>query len=329
MNTAIFSTGISDTLVVTPPRTGVWIEDSRVSFPEIWIDDTVFDNDTALIGAVVDYVNAMHDAFVMGGEYPIEARQSYHLDYYVTQVDNGGFWQYAHNSQLKPGPLGDCREALRHIGLEDQARIFDDFLTAMSVPEIRKAFDNGADYDLPHERLKGFDGRAITSANAMWLRSLPMVRRLSTPEISSRLGQLTSHAMYAPRKAAAEEARKAHLRTDPTHIAAVACCKAVGVDFLHLNAGVPFEKDGKTGVTWGVQTSGGFRYLTVVTGSHAVLLDKTARERLATYVFGEPKAKRIRPVMDGIWNIMRITGFGLLAAWILWRLATTYGVFFR
>lgn len=327
MTATAHSGGISEALITPPTKKGVWAEDSRVSYPDIWVRESAFDNDTNLIDAVIGYVNAMHDAYIVGGEYPIEARQSYHLDYYVSQVDNGGFGQYAHNSRLQPGPLGDCRRALQHIGLEDQARIFDDFLIAMSDPDVRRAFDAGEDYELPSERLNAFDGPAITAANAAWLRSLPNLSRLSNEEFAQRQSDLTSHAMHGSRKKAAEEGEAKYRQTDPTYSAAIACCKAAGIGFQQLNAGIPFKKDGKQGVTWGMQTSAGLRYLTVVSGSHAVLLDKSGKERLATYVFGEGKAKRVRPNLERIWNILRIIGFGLLAAWAIWRIIPAFGVF--
>lgn len=89
-----------------------------------WVDDGQY----ALPQALVDIVNQLTGP----GEYlreelPVEAFWSYHTDYYLAQVNNGGHGQFARNSGWTDAVNADIRNGLRAMTLSSTEEIFSEF----------------------------------------------------------------------------------------------------------------------------------------------------------------------------------------------------------
>ena|SRR5688500_10236843 len=86
-------------------------------------------DDWKIVSAVInEYVNPlMHRGYYLRSELPPNVMRSYHTDYYMAQVANGGHGQFMHNSRMEPLILRDIREGLAAIGIEHHVGLFRDF----------------------------------------------------------------------------------------------------------------------------------------------------------------------------------------------------------
>jgi hypothetical protein len=270
----------------------------------ILVDEQVLGDDSALVQAVVDFVNAiLDDAKLVPDEYPVEAMWSYYADYYLAQVNNGGHGQFAHNSEMKPRSLRDCRLGLHAMNAQEYLTIYDAFLTIMAAKDERAQAicdasgfgDNDAEISELNSRFYALNG-TMTQLNAAWLRGLPCLKALPASDIAAELEKLADcNPMRQARLAAAAEARRKFEQEDPTYSAAHACAAQEGVTFLHLTSGIPI---GDSNIRWGVNSSAGFRLLTVITGSHAEWRDD--KGALKGLYFYDTKTRYPSGLGDGV-----------------------------
>lgn len=244
---------------------------------EIIVSADALADDAALVGAVVDFVNDLHQrVFLTPGEYPQEASWSYSADYYFAQVINGGHGQYASNSRMRSRGLRDCRLGLQAMGASEYLAIFDAFLAIMAAGGPRAhGIQEGAGFGQKDPEIEALDQalfalQSLTATNAAWLRTLPNVRSLPQAELEPAYEALrAANPQFQARKDAAEARRAAFQQEDPTLRAAHACCAQEGATFKELTAGTPIGPNGSIGVDWGAISSAGFRWLRVIYGSYA------------------------------------------------------------
>jgi hypothetical protein len=267
-------------LLAVPVREGAFAPQGRIA-ADIFVRDEAIADDVELVQAVVDYVNRLrNECLLTPGEYPEEADWSYYADYYLSQVNNGGHRQYAHNSGLAPAALRDCRLGLQAMGALDYLAIFDEFLEIVSEEKTGpdEALPEGL---LPHDpRFDPLDKRFFAlkdmlARNAAWLRTLSLLKPLPPAELDARFASLlAANARYRERQAENEAARRAYESEDPSYSAAHACAALEGATLERLTAGSFIDPAGQAGVEWGAYCSNGFRTLTIYWGDHAEWRDK-------------------------------------------------------
>ena len=148
---------------------------------EILVPEAAAATDIDLVPAVVDFVNwAIGPAHLVLGEIAPEAFWSYHADYYLAQVNNGGHAQFAHNSQMGAQTLDNCRRGLIAMGATEYVAIFDGFMRIMTAgPGRAKAIQDGQRLRrdrFGHQASRQTLLRTMTALNAAWLRTLPVFR---------------------------------------------------------------------------------------------------------------------------------------------------------
>ena len=166
---------------------------SRDDGRKIIVPEKAYKSDSPydLVQSVVNFVNfALRKAYYNRDELAQNALRSYHVDYYMAQVNNGGHSQYAANSNMLDFTLRDCQEGLEAMRHE-AASLHRRFLTFAKAEPARmdKVFKGGGfgDIDPAMDKLdKEFyelcRQKPLIEANRTWLKSLPELRVVADDE---------------------------------------------------------------------------------------------------------------------------------------------------
>lgn len=149
------------------------------------------DDPYRIIRAIVDAKNVLIDyGAYTHSELPRELCQSYYVDYYLTQVTNGGHTQFALNSALNAFILRYITDGLIAMSQQELARLFDEIVAYITQEEHRKArFLKGGSFiegkldpwisakDREFYSLQ--NANRFTQAHYDWLHSRPWVQKTS------------------------------------------------------------------------------------------------------------------------------------------------------
>ena len=138
-----------------------------------------------IIHSNISFVNALLREQVRFEEMASDALRSYYVDYYLAQMENGGFSQFVYNSRWSPDLVRLVREGLAAIKAEQHLRLFEECCALLErLGEKRlEAFLKGELFGTNAERdfLNAHNDRfyALTEVedlialNGAWLRSFP------------------------------------------------------------------------------------------------------------------------------------------------------------
>lgn len=103
--------------------------------------ESVQEGDDAVVSSNVTLVNALLTELLTEDEIAINALRSYYVDFYLTQVLNGGFAQYIFNSGWKAELNERVLEGLNLMGADAHARLFEKAVAAFEeLDEEEKDF---------------------------------------------------------------------------------------------------------------------------------------------------------------------------------------------
>src|SRR5688572_12066025 len=108
------SEGAAMDRIMTPDDVIVVTEASRLS-------DGPYD----ILQSNIDFLNALFNERLTHGEVSADALQSYYVDYYLAQVNNGGFSQFVYNSRFSPELQGIVRTGLQAMGAKRNLELFE------------------------------------------------------------------------------------------------------------------------------------------------------------------------------------------------------------
>lgn len=246
--------------------------DPPPAIPSILVSESLFRSDDPhdLPFAVVLFVNGLiHDGFYERDELPVEAMWSYHVDYYLAQVNNGGHGQFVGNSGWAESTVADIRQGLAAMRLAEAAAIFADLQRfAAEAPErFARAAEGGGFGDIDpviealDDRFFAGPSREIAPANGRWLRSLPNLTVLPDAERDAALVRLNAANTAAPARRAERERIAAEARArDPLlqafeHLLSLTCPR---LDYQGWTAGFQRrQENGGIAHFFGVQTGAG------------------------------------------------------------------------
>jgi hypothetical protein len=257
----------------------------------ILVEETASSEPRSLVQANVDFVNwALEDALLIPGEFPREALYSYHVDFYLAQINNGGHAQFAFNSQMQEGTIDNVGIGLKEMGAVGADALFQKFLAVMrSRSDLVASVQQRHGFSGPASRL-GYDelcavpelkalneqffksalGTQLLEQNAAWLRGLPSLRHLSGEALrAERQAIKGTNLLLSARQAKLARLRQGTETEDITHVVAKRLCAAVGLSFQNFTAGQALRPDV---MWWGMMTSGGPRTL-VICADHADIRD--------------------------------------------------------
>lgn len=233
-----------------------------------------------LIESSIGFVNALMARYLRRAELSPDALRSYYVDYYLAQVNNGGFSQFVYNSGWDPQVVADVRDGLAAMGARGHRALFDrgaalvdglghEGLQAFFASEYfgdnaaRDGLDAVSDafYDLS-------DREDLVRLNGTWLRGLPHLVVLSAEEMQA---EVERRGAALPDRAAREAEA---LAGEPRYAKLIrALCAATGQALERITAGDPtFAHAGRQTVAWHFLTDRGHFYMADL-GDRALMFD--------------------------------------------------------
>ncbi|WP_237055814.1 DMP19 family protein [Microbulbifer sediminum] len=156
----------------------------------------------SVIGANIDFVNALLRNHVRLDEICLESLKSYYVDYYLAQVNNGGFSQFVYNSNWDNLMIDLILEGLSDMGAFKNLKLFKksaQIVSSMSGVNFERFLDGeyfGSYLQIGH--LNKFDDRffdlqkteCLIKLNSDWLKSLPSLILIESNERNTYLKRL-------------------------------------------------------------------------------------------------------------------------------------------
>lgn len=235
-----------------------------------------------LVYSNIQFVNLLMQQMVRGDEMVPASLQSYYVDYYLTQVNNGGFAQFVWNSHSITTDAPRVFAGLEAIGAKRHLALFKDSMAKIETlgPERFEKFLQSELFGENPERdeLGGNDDafyalaeeEDIIELNSTWLRSLPGLVVVDKSELEAE-----ARRQAAPIPEDVREARRIEAHSDrPEYFKAVdALCEATGQTLDRITAGDPAHRyKSEATVAWHFLTDQGHFYY-VMDGSEIVMFN--------------------------------------------------------
>ena len=233
----------------------------------------------------IELVNALFGEHLRADEIAPDALRSYYVDYYLAQVNNGGFGQFVYNSHWSPLMNGFIREGLAaikavgHLALFNESaalveRMGPDRLQTFLASEYFGTNAERDSLDANNDRFQALsETEDLIALNAAWLRSLPGLKVKTADDIKAEVAR---RGAALPDR---EERVRAALESEPRYMKLIrTLCGTAGHELSHVTAGDPtHEHNGKRVLAWHFITDKGHHYMVDADGK-AVMFDGTTKE---------------------------------------------------
>lgn len=240
---------------------------------------------SAVIDSNVWFVNALRGEHLRQEEISRDAWLSYYADYYLRQVENGGFSQFIYNSKRAEPVMTLVRQGLESIGAHRHRALLKEgeSLVDSLGSRIRKFFSSAyfgknrdRDYlDAITERFYQLNrAENLEQLNAEWLKSNP--RLLAVPRAGVH-EQVMLRAKALPDRPRREAAARANEHAWLKNIRAL--CAAAGQELVRLNAGAGYQHEGRTVFAHHFSTDKGHHFMIEVEGQ-SMLFDGTTKKQV-------------------------------------------------
>lgn len=241
-----------------------------------------------IIMSNIAVVNHLLDEGANGDELCDEALGSYHVDFYETQVSNGGIDQFIHNSGWDPFVVGHVAKGLELMGATRHAELFSrvgQVMDSLSEEERAAIWENGVFGD---DRSAAFDALSeeffalnfkerLGALNATFLRGLSNLEVVRQRDLGERLAGIIAtipdlEQRLADRAAQAEANKPRFVRV------VEAICADRGWELEAITAGDPTAThDGQEVIGWHFLTDDGHHWM-IDLGDRAVVYDTDDNE---------------------------------------------------
>jgi hypothetical protein len=238
-----------------------------------------------IISSNIELVNALFGEHLRADEIAPDALRSYYVDYYLAQVNNGGFSQFVYNSRWSLLMNGFIREglaamkAVEHLALfNDSAALVDrlgaDRLQAFFESEY---FGSNAERDALDANNDRFyelsETEDLIALNAAWLRSLPGLTVKTMDEIKAEIARCGA---ALPDRA---ERVRAALENEPRYMKLIRVLIAkAGHELSRVTAGdLNHQHNGQRVLAWHFLTDRGHHYMVDADGK-ALMFNGTTKE---------------------------------------------------
>lgn len=252
------------------------------------------DDEYDLIYSNIDYLNALFAEYLYAEEASDDALKSYYVDYYLAQVNNGGFSQFVYNSAWSKSVVSYVQQGLREMGAAKNLALFSksaQILNALGEQKIAEYLD-GEYFGTNEERdaLNSFDDEFyllqddenLAALNAQWIRQHPGLEVLDDKELQARLASV---AEAIPNRT---ERIQGALDAEPRYTKIIrALSDAAGHQLDRVTAGDPSnEYEGEKILAWHFLTDQGHFYFIEHKG-HAIMFHGESHEVIASLPAGE------------------------------------------
>lgn len=235
-----------------------------------------------IVQSNINYINALGQEYLRDEEISKDAYRSYYVDYYLSEINNGGFSQFVYNSRWNPPVIEFVREGLRAVNAPRHLELFEKaalFVKVLGPERLDAYFSSEYFGENPFRDLLNsvagnfFDidkTESLLDLNAAWLRRHPRLVVLSSEQMA---GEIRRRGEAVPDRAAriAEAEAKA-----PPYLKNIrALCTKAGHKLEGLLALKPdFQYEGNTVVAFNFITdTGQGLYRMIEVGTKAIMLD--------------------------------------------------------
>ena len=250
--------------------------------------ESVTEGAEAVVYSNVSVVNVSFEELLLPEDIAPAALQSYHVDFWLAQVNNGGCAQFFENGGRDERVIQHVTDGLTAMGADRFLDVWERSLAVMRDlgPDLQpdNVFGSGALQEamspLDDEFYRLAAEGELTELNAAWLLSLPDLDRVPRAIIEQHLADIVARVPnLAERQAEAAAWREAHMPEYERNIRAL--CSAQGIELHSVNAGDPtFVFGGAATLAWFYSSSDGLQAM-VIDGSDAVAVDGESHKELA------------------------------------------------
>ncbi len=242
-----------------------------------------------IIWSNIAFINALQQEFVTIEELSQDALRSYYVDYYLAQINNGGFAQFVYNSRWHPTMIGYVRDGLAKMGATRHLKLFEQSAAILNrfSPQQLESFFEGEFFGENQERdiLNAFNSafyslneqEDLIVLNSRWLQTHP--ERIVLPQKELEV-EVTRRAAAIPNR----EERLAQARADePRYYKLVrALCAQTGQVLNDITAGSPETYEEQNYLAWHFLTDQGHHYM-IDTGTEGLMFNDASKKPIATF----------------------------------------------
>lgn len=216
----------------------------------------------------IDYVNSLREQYINSEEISDEAHKSYYVDYYLAQINNGGFSQFVYNTGWDEAKIRFVRAGLNDMKAVRNLELFDNsakILDELGADKIDEYLDSeyfgtneerdilNAFNDLFYELQKSED---LIHLNSQWLKKHDELVVLNAKNLSEKIESIASS--IPDRDARVQQA----LEAEPRFKKLIrALCKASGQELKFVTAGGQIDYKGSKVIAWHFITNVGHHYM--------------------------------------------------------------------
>jgi len=233
-----------------------------------------------IVASNIETVNGLFAEHLRSEEVPQDALRSYYVDYYLAQVNNGGFSQFVWNSKWPPEVVNLVREGLCLMKAEQHLQLFEENVALVDrmgpaglAAYLRSDYwGDNAERDALGANDRRFFELANTedliALNAAWLRGLPTLQVQSSQDIKA---EIERRAAALPDR---QERQRQALENEPRYLKLMrALSLRAGQAFVRATAGDPTHRyNGEQVLAWHFLTDKGHHYM-VDAGGKAIMFD--------------------------------------------------------
>ncbi len=101
---------------------------AHISHDAVVVSDTSFHSKDPgeIVESIIFFLNALFEEYLTPEEVSVTALRSYYVDYYLTQVNNGGFSQFVYNSDWNPQVVALIRDGMRAMKAKKHLEVFEE-----------------------------------------------------------------------------------------------------------------------------------------------------------------------------------------------------------
>jgi hypothetical protein len=240
-----------------------------------------------LISSNISFLNALFEEHLRHAEVSSDALRSYYVDYYLAEVNNGGFSQFVYNSRWEEEVVKLVREGLRAMGAQQHLALFEKvagLVKRLGKKGLRAYLaseyfgDNAVRDNLnaPNEDFFAISKQEdLIVLNSAWLRGLPNLMVLTIPQMEK---EVKRRAEAIPDRA--ERIAEARA-SEPRYVKLIrALCERAGQQFEQVTAGDPAHKHaGRETLAWYFFTDRGLHYMVEADGK-ALMFRETSKKKI-------------------------------------------------
>ena len=240
----------------------------------------------AVVQSNIDVVNALSRALFRPDEISRDAWRSYYVDYYLSELRNGGFSQFVYNSEWDERVIALVVEGLACIGANRHLALFKQVESLVASSGAQVTAFLSSDYFGPNAERDRFDAiteqfyeinevEDLLGRNARWLKSLSNLQVLTRADLQAAIEQ---RATALPDRAEREARARAN---EPAWLQTIrALCAACGQRLVRLNAGKAQTFEGRQVFAHHFVTDKGRHYMVELEGK-ALLFSGKRHVRVA------------------------------------------------